>query len=325
MHKVLLTGAAGFLGARLARRMVKDGWEVIGLDLVPREYAWRLEGAELEYRWGSCQDLHSLDTPYVVHCASQGDVPLALSAPSFTISQNVQGTLALLEAAKRYDGLERFVLQSSEEVYGYCDRLPIKEDEPLNATNVYGASKIAQEALVRAYHHSFRLPMTVIRSSTIIGDGMRKTQVIPIFLERALQGEPLMIHGDGNQTRDFNWVDNHIEAMVAALTSPQAKGLVINVGSGEERSVNSVAMACVLATGSDSRIRYVSQRPGEQGLRVVLDISRAREVLGYQPQVSFDEGLERMCAWLAKELGIWRGSHKVPGHLVVRDIGDGHR
>ena len=306
MSRVLITGVAGFLGARLARRMLAEGWEVQGLDLVARVDAWRLEGVKLNYIWGSCQDIHHLDTPYVVHCASQGDVPLGMSAPAFTVQQNVLGTIVLLEAARRSDGLERLLLQSSEEVYGYTSRLPIREKEPLNPTTLYGATKGAQELMAMAYHHSYGLPVTVIRSSTIIGEGMRRTQVIPIFLEQALQGEPLMIHGDGNQTRDFNWVDNHIEAMVAALTSPQAKGLIINVGSGEERSVNSVAMTCVLVTKSDSRIRYVSQRPGEQGLRVVLDITRAREVLGYEPRTNFVEGLERMCTWLTKELGLKR-------------------
>ena len=297
---MLITGVAGFLGARLARRMVQDGWEVQGLDLVPREYAWRLDGVKLDYRWGSCQDIHDIDAPYVVHCASQADVPLSLSAPAFTVSNNVGGTLALLEAARRHDGLERFLLQSSEEVYGYSNTLPLKEEQRLNPTNVYGVSKAAQEMLAMAYHHSYGLPVTVLRSSTIIGDGMRKTQVIPIFLQQALMGEPLTIHGDGEQTRDFNWVDNHIEALVTALTSPQAKGLTINVGSGIERSVCTVAEQCIRVTRSFSTTTFLPQRPGEQGLRVYLDISRARELLGYQPRVGFVEGLERMCTWLAK-------------------------
>ena len=304
MPRVLITGAAGFLGAWLARRMLKDGWEVVGLDLVPRVDAWRLEGVKLEYRWGSCQDVHVLDAPYVVHCASQADVPLSLSAPAFTVTQNVLGTLALLEAAKRHDGFERFLLQSSEEVYGYCPRLPIREEEPLNATNVYGASKIAQEALVRAYHHSFRLPMTVIRSSTIFGQGMRRTQVIPIFLEQALRGEPVTIHGRGEQTRDFNPICNHVHGLIAALTSPKALGQTLNIGSGVERSVRNIAEECIRVTSSLSSLKFLPQRPGEEGLRVVLDIRKARELLGYAPKVSFQEDLEPMAAWLAKELGV---------------------
>ena len=302
MSRVLITGAAGFLGARLARRMVQDGWEVIGLDLVPREYAWRLEGVPLEYRWGSCQDIHELDAPYVVHCASQADVPLGFTAPTFTLTQNVLGTAALLEAARRYDGLERLVVQSSEEVYGYSNSLPLKEDTPLNPTNLYGASKMAQEALARAYHNAFHVPITVVRSGTIFGDGMRKTQVIPIFLQQALRGLPLTLHGDGSQTRNFHWVDDHVDALIAALIRPEALGLTINVGSGEERSVCNIAEECLRVTGSASSMSFEAQRPGEEGLRVVLDITRAREILGYAPKVSFQEGLERMAAWLAKEL-----------------------
>ena len=304
MSRVLITGAAGFLGARLARRMIADGWEVQGLDLVAREYAWRLEGVKLEYRWGSCQDVHVLDCPFVIHCASQGDVPLALSAPSYTVNNNVMGTLALLEAAKRYDGLERLLVQGSEEVYGYSDHLPLKEDQRLNPTNQYGVSKAAQEMLAMAYYHSYGLPATVIRSSTIFGPGMRRTQVIPLFLEMGLLGKPLTIHGDGQQTRDFNSVSNHIDALIAALVKPEATGQTFNIGSGVEKSVCTLAQECIQVTGSNSTLKFLPQRPGEQDLRVVLDVARAREILGYTPKVSFQEELERMCAWLTKELGV---------------------
>lgn len=304
MSRVLITGVAGFLGARLARRLLQDGWEVVGLDIVPRVDAWRLEGLKLEYLWGACQDLHVLDTPYVVHCASQADVPLGISAPAYTVAQNTGGTLALLEAAKRNDRLERFLLQSSEEVYGYCPRLPTKENEPLNPTNVYGATKAAQEMLAMSYRHSYGLPVTVIRSGTIFGVGMRRTQVIPIFLEQALLGEPLTVHGDGQQTRDFHSVHDHLDAMIAALTKPAAVGQVFNVGSGVERSVRSVAEQCLAVTGSSSQLQFLPQRPGEEGLRVVLDDTRARTVLGYAPKVSFQEELQRMAAWLAKEIGV---------------------
>lgn len=304
MSRVLITGVAGFLGSRLARRMAVEGWEVIGLDLVPRDYAWRLEDVNLDYRWGSCQDLHHLDAPYVVHCGSQADVPLGITAPAYTLQQNVVATLALLQAAQRHDGLERLLLQSSEEVYGYCPRLPLKEEERLNPTNLYGVSKAAQEMLVMAWHHSYGLPVTVVRSSTIFGEGMRRTQVIPIFLAQALRGEPLTVHGDGSQTRDFHWVDDHVDAMITALTKPEAAGQIINVGSGEERSVYGLAELCTHITRSHSGISFEPQRPGEQGLRVVLDITLARELLGYTPKVSFWDGLERMAAWLAKDLGL---------------------
>ena len=302
MSRVLITGAAGFLGSRLVRRMLQDGWEVIGLDLVPREYAYRLEGLKFDYRWGSCQDVDTCDTRYVVHCASQGDVPLAFTSPAFTVAQNVDGTLALLEAARRYDGLERFLLQSSEEVYGYCPRLPIREEEPLNPTNVYGASKAAQELLAGAYRHSYQLPVMVLRSSTIIGPGMRRSQVVPIFLNQALRGTALSIQGDGSQTRDFNPVENHVDAIVAALRNPRSAGQTINVGSGEERSIGNIAEECLRVTGSPSRLDFLPWRPGEQGLRVALDITRARELLGYTPKVSFEEGLERMANWIRQLL-----------------------
>lgn len=304
MSRVLVTGVAGFLGARLARRMVKDGWDVVGLDLVPRVDAWRLEGVKLDYRWGACEDLHTLDCNYVIHCASQGDVPLGISAPNFTIHQNVQGTLAVLEAARHYDGLSHLIVQSSEEVYGYCTSFPIKEETPLNPSNLYGATKAAQELIAMAYSHSYDLPVTVLRSSTLMGETMRRTQVIPIFLEQAFRGEPLTIHGDGSQTRDFHWVDDHIDAILASLGAPATLRRVINVGSGIERSVLEVAEKCLSVTASASKLKFLRQRPGEQDLRLVLDISLARELFNYTPKVSFEQGLERMAGWLSKELGM---------------------
>ena len=303
MSRVLITGVAGFLGARLARRMVQDGWEVVGLDLVPRVDAWRLEGVKLEYRWGACQDLHVLDAPYVVHLASQGDVPLALSAPAYTVNNNVMGTLALLEAAKRHDGLQRLVLQSSEEVYGYGP-VPAKEEQSLNPTNIYGCSKAMQELMTMSYFHCWGLPMTILRSSTLIGCEMRMTQVLPIFIGQALRDEPLTVQGDGRQTRDFNPVDNHLDALLAALTTPRAVGRIINVGSGQERTIASLAQECIRATGSRSTLQFEPHRPGEKNLRVWLDISLARELLNYTPKVSFEEELERMCGWLGRELGV---------------------
>ena len=155
-----------------------------------------------------------------------------------------------------------------------------------------------------SYHHSYGLPVTVIRSSTLIGEGMRKTQVVPIFLQQALRGDPLTVQGDGSQTRDFNWIDDHCAAMVTALTNPKAAGETINVGSGVERSIRSIAEDCIRVTGSNSTLTFLPWRPGEEGLRVWLDIEKARQVLGYEPRVSFYEVLERMCAWLARELGV---------------------
>ena len=150
-----------------------------------------------------------------------------------------------------------------------------------------------------SYHHSYGLPVTVIRSSTLIGEGMRKTQVVPIFLQQALRGDPLTVQGDGSQTRDFNWIDDHCAAMVTALTNPKAAGETINVGSGVERSIRSIAEDCIRVTGSRSTLSFSPYRPGEEGLRVVLDITLARELLNYTPKVSFEEGLERCYRWLA--------------------------
>ena len=302
--RVLITGAAGFLGSRLAMRMAAMGWKVVGIDIVPRSGATRLTGVDIEYRWQSLQDISELDVEYVVHAAAVADVPFALSSPRYAFQQNAMGTLGLLEAAKGVKGLKRIIIQSSESVYGHAARIPITEDSPLNPSNVYGASKAAEELLGIAYHHSHGLPVTIIRSSTLYGEGMRLNQVIPIFLTQALKGQPITIHGRGDQSRDFNYVGNLVNGILLALQHPQAAGGTFNIAGDVEVSVRGLAERCIEITGSSSAITSLPQRPGEEGVRLVPDISRARELLAYEPKVSFEEGLERTAQWVAEGLQI---------------------
>ena len=320
MPKVLVTGVAGFLGARLAKRLLKEGWEVAGVDLVPPGSTHRLEGLKVDYRWMSLQDIRVLDAPYVVHAAAVADVPLALASPNYALQQNVMGTAMLLEAAARHNGFEHLVVQSSESVYGFAKKIPITEEEGLNPSNVYGASKASQELIARAYHNSHHLPVTIIRSSTLFGPEMRRTQAVTIFLTQAMKGEPITLHGDGQQSRDLNFVDNCVDGIVRALANPDAVGDIFNVASGRETTMKQLAEMCIAIVGeipdsarrlrhytSESTIIHTPQRPGEQGIRLVLDISKAQRVLGYQPTITLEQGLKETSNWLWEEDNPWPG------------------
>lgn len=299
MPKVLITGVAGFLGAALAKRLLDEGWEVQGVDIVPRSAASRLEGLKIEYLWMALQDLHIIDAPYVVHAAAVADLPMAVKSPNYTLSQNVIGTAMLLEACARHDGFERILNQSSDAVYGYAKRIPIPEDEPLGPSQIYGASKASQEMVAMSYYHSHKLPVTILRSSTLFGVGMRLNQALPIFLNQALKEEPVTLHGDGRQSRDLNEITNMIDAILLALTRNEAIGQVFNIAYGFEISMLELAQRCIALTRSRSEIRHLPQRPGEEGIRLTLDIAKAKALLGYVPGVSFDDGLERTAEWLA--------------------------
>jgi len=274
------------------------------MDIIPRGSAWRLEGLKIDYEWRSCQDIRSVDAPYIIHTAAIADVPYALTSPIATLSTNVLGTAMLMEACARHDGFERIVIQSSESVYGYAKRVPIPEEEPLNPSSVYGASKAAQEMVGMAYRHSHRLPVTVIRSSTLFGPEMRMSQVVPIFLRQAFLGEPITVHGDGHQSRDMQPVDNLVDGILLALTKQLATGQVFNIASGNEVTINQIARTCIELTNSRSPIIHTRQRPGEQDIRLVPDITKARTILGYEPRISFQEGMTMTAQWMSRLLGI---------------------
>lgn len=297
---VMVTGAAGFLGSTLCRRLAADGWKVLGVDLMHRNDAWRLQGVDLEYQWLSLQDIREVP-PNVIHTASVTDVGYAARSPVNAINQTVLGTLAVMEAANRNERLERAVVISSHSVYGKVARQPIREDEALHPGNLYGATKGAQELVSMSYWHSYRMPVVVVRSSIMFGEYERTGALVSLFLGKALRNEPIVIHGDGSQTRDMNYVHNTVDGILEVLVNRRAIGETFNVGSGEEISVRDLAERCIQATGSASEIRNVEARPGEEG-RSALDITKARRILGYEPRVSFYEGLKRTATWLSKYL-----------------------
>lgn len=302
--KVLITGGAGFIGSHLARNLLEKGHEVTVLDVIQREAATRLEPImdQIDYLWGSVFDIHNLKGFDVIcHLAAMADVPYAMNNPVDTIHQNVMGSLNMLEALRRSPGVQRFILTSSEAAYGSAlpEELPVKETQPFRPKNPYDVSKASSDLMTQAYFKSYGCPTVVVRSSANFGPQMRLKQALSIFLMQALKDEPITLEG-GDQTRDFVYVQNFVDGITKVIEydGDDINGEAFNLGTGRELSLKEVAQKCIEATGSQSEIRILPYRAGEKNVRVQFDISKAREKLGYNPEVSFEDGLDKTVEWM---------------------------
>lgn len=306
MTRFLIVGGSGFLGAHLVRRLVGDGEGVAVLDVVAPENAVRLRDVleKVEYRWGSAQDVKQEQLrPFdvIVYLAAQADVPLALTSPMYTWQANTLGVLHMLEQMYGAGSNQRLIYMSSENVYGKApdDHIPITEDEALRPVNPYGASKAGADLLCQSYMGP--KAVTVLRSTTMYGEGARLKQVIPIFIRQALAGKNITIEGDGSQTRDFNYVGNVVDAIRAAAAYGSPQG-VYNIASGEELSIRKIAETIIhevqARTPTESGLEFRDWRVGEKGLRLALSYDRAKRDLGYEPRVPFRDGIGRTIEWL---------------------------
>jgi dTDP-glucose 4,6-dehydratase len=316
-RRVLVTGAGGFIGRHLCRRLLAEGAQLRILLRYVSEPASRQLPDELvrhaEIFRGDVTDtalLHTalLDTHVVFHLAALVGIPYSYACPAEVFRVNAGGTLALLEAARRCTP-ERVVLTSTSEVYGSARQVPMPEDHALNAQSPYAASKIAADQLGLSYHRAFGLPVAVLRPFNTYGPGQSGRAVIPSILGQALAGGDLQL-GDTETTRDFNYVDDTVEAFLAAGSVPGALGRVTTYGSGREVSIADVIRLAGQLTGRELTVRSDPDRmrPREsEVLRLCCDPEPARRVLGVGARVSLEEGLRRTLDWL-------REQPRHPGH-----------
>ncbi|MFN8610492.1 MAG: NAD-dependent epimerase/dehydratase family protein [Vulcanimicrobiota bacterium] len=299
MKNVLVTGGAGFVGSNLVRRLCGMGCHVTVLDdLFTGDRAF-LHGLELDFVEGSVVDI-----PLLMRLAEGKDVIFHLACRNIIISRqmprqdlevNAVGTFNVLEAAQQ-KGVGRVVYTSTASVYGNPQYIPVLEHEQPKFLSFYSSSKYAGESYAHAFFEMFGVPMTIVRYSNVYGPNQSPKNpycgVIGKFLTNALAGAPLSIHGDGEQTRDYTYVDDAVEATISAATHPKAVGEVYNIGTEVETSVNRLAELIVKATGSASEILYVDKRDIDNVRRRALSISKIRSHLRFSPQVSLKKGLE---------------------------------
>jgi UDP-glucose 4-epimerase len=251
-------------------------------------------------------DIRSLDalTPAlgrvrtVYHLACLG-VRHSVHAPVENHDVNATGTLGLLQAC-REAGVERFVYVSSSEVYGTARWAPMTEDHPTYPCTVYGASKLAGECYARAFFRTYDYPTVVVRPFNTYGPRSHHEgdsgEVIPKFLLRSLAGRPMVIFGDGTQTRDFTYVSDTAAGILLAGERDAAVGETLNLGSGAEITINDLAGTVAAVAGRQGAVQHDQPRPGDV-LRLCADMSRARELLGYEPRVTMADGLRQLLEW----------------------------
>ena len=298
----LVTGAAGFLGAALANRLVREGHQVRGLDDLSSGDPGRLDPDVLFTR-GDVTDRPKLwtllqDVDCVYHLAARVSVPESVLYPREYNAVNVGGTVSVMEAMRDV-GVMRVVLASSGAVYGDRQEQPLSEDTPPDPRSPYAVSKLAAEFYVRTIGSLWGIETVVLRVFNAYGPDQplpaAHAPVIPHFLRRTVRGGTLVIHGKGEQTRDFVFITDVIEALVSAATSPTIDRAVINIGSGVETSIRDLAQLVLEAVGTSAEWLYKEdQDPGSS--RMCADIRQARAKLGYRPQVTLREGLARTIA-----------------------------
>jgi UDP-glucose 4-epimerase len=298
----LVTGSAGFLGSALANRLAKEGHQVRGLDDLSSGDPGRLDPDVLFTR-GDVTDRPKLwtllqDVDCVYHLAARVSVPESILYPREYNAVNVGGTVSIMEAMRDV-GVQRVVFASSGSVYGDQGGQPLDEEAPPNPRSPYAVSKLAAEYYVQTIGALWGIETVILRIFNAYGPGQplpaAHAPVIPHFLRRTVREGTLVIHGRGDQTRDFVYVTDVVEGMVSAATAPSIDKSVINIGSGQETSIRTLAQDVLEVVGSSAEWLYKEDHDVGSS-RMCADIKLAKKKLGYRPQVKLQEGLERMVA-----------------------------
>jgi nucleoside-diphosphate-sugar epimerase len=332
--RVLITGGAGFIGSHLAEALLKRGDQVDVLDDLStgriENIAHLRSHPDFSYTIGSVTDESAVadlmdQCDMTFHLAAAVGVRLVVSRPVHTIETNVHGTETVLRQAARQKKL--VVVASTSEVYGKSAVFPFREDAdlvlgPPNKTRWgYASSKLIDEFLALAYWQEQQVPVIVVRFFNTVGPRQsdRYGMVIPNFVRQALGDEPLIVHGDGSQTRSFTWVGDVVAGLLALIAEPRSVGQVFNIGNGAEVSIRDLAMKIIAMTGSDSTLEFVSHHQVfgqnfEDMARRVPDISKIQNFVGYKPTVHLEE-------ILARTIDYWAPKHSIAlpaRHIVAR-------
>ena len=318
MAAYLVTGGAGFIGSHLVDRLLELGRAVRVLDdfstgrrenlVHVRDRVELLEGSvcDLQTCRAACRDVEA-----VLHQAALPSVPRSMADPLTTHRVNADGTFNMLLAA-REAGVRRFVYASSSSVYGETQELPQRETMPLRPVSPYGASKAVGEIYCHSFSCSFGLQTVALRYFNVFGPRQDPTSeysaAIPRFLSRLLRGQPPVVFGDGEQSRDFIYVGNVVEANLLAVQAClsdgrtcELRGQAVNVAAGRAITLNEVIAVMNELLGTAIKARYDAPRPGDVR-HSLADVSAARRLIGFQPRVSFRDGLAMALEWYRKNL-----------------------
>jgi UDP-glucose 4-epimerase len=301
--RILVTGGAGFIGSHVVDRLLRDGHAVTVVDnlstgrqalvnLRASFHACDIRSTQLEAVVGAARP------EMVVHVAAQAAVARSMLDPAFDASVNVLGTITLLEASRRA-GVRRVIYTSTGgAAYGDTDVLPTPEDHPTRATSPYGISKVTAERYLECWAALTGGSTLTLRLANIYGprqNPMGEAGVIAIFAHRLLRGEPCIVNGDGEQTRDYVYVEDVADAVARAVDRPEVSG-VANIATGIETTVNELYGRLAREAGVDRAAQHGPAKPGEQR-RSVLDATRAKRVLDWTPATALEQGVAKTLAY----------------------------
>ena len=311
--RVVVTGGAGFVGSNLVARLVGKGASVVVLDdfYTGSERSLGSLDGEVEAVRGSVTDAEIVrnvlsGAKVVIHAAAR-NIIVSTRNPREDYEVNIGGTLNVLLAAREL-GVQRVVYTSSASVYGNPRYLPINEDDVTNMLSPYAVSKFAGESYCKAFYESYGLSTVSVRYSNVFGRGQSAENpycgVIAKFFEAALAGQAPRIHGDGEQTRDFTYVDDAVDATLVAAFSPKAEGQVYNIATGRETTITDLARKIIVLCGTDIEPEYIDRRDIDNIRRRVLNIEKIRRELRWTPSVTVDVGLLATYEWLQHETSL---------------------
>ena len=308
--KVLVTGAGGFIGSHLVEKLVALGARPRALVHYNARGSWGWLDqspvvSRVEVVAGDICDPGSVEAAtngveIVFHLAALIAIPYSYAAPESYVRTNVLGTLNALQAARRA-GVSRFVHTSTSEVYGTAREVPIKESHPLQGQSPYSASKIGADKIAESFHASFAVPVVTVRPFNTFGPRQSARAVIPTIITQLLAGANKIKLGSLHPTRDLNFVANTVEGFVAAAEAPEAIGQSFNLGSNREITIGDLAQLIIKIVGVPAEIESDSARvrPANSEVeRLLADNTRARDLLGWAPRVTLEEGLKQTVAWL---------------------------
>jgi nucleoside-diphosphate-sugar epimerase len=306
--KALVTGGAGFIGSNLALALLARGHDVRLLDNFSTGHRANLEPLDAEVVEGDLRSYERVATAVggvevVFHQGALPSVPRSIQDPLTSTAVNVEGTLNVLLAA-RDAGVRRVVFASSSSVYGDAPGMPRRESQPLSPLAPYAVSKLAAEQYCMVANRVYGVETVALRYFNVFGERQDPLSgyaaVIPKFIRMMLDGQRPTIFGDGQTSRDFTHVENVVEANLAAAVEPAAAGRVMNIAVGSSHTLNELVSELQGLVDSELEPEYGPPRPGDVS-ESLADISLARELLGYEPRIEFEEGLQRTIAWIVEQ------------------------
>jgi len=316
--KIAVTGGSGFIASHVVDQLLSAGHEVVAIDHRVRPHRDDVQFEDIDVLSLSALIQATVGCDFIFHLAAVSNVNYAHKYPVYTVDLNINGTANVLEAA-RLNGVARVFFASTVWIYtGTRGNGSLTEDEPFHlpdAGHIYTTSKIASEMIIHNYWQLYRQPFTILRYGIPYGPRMREELVIPIFIRKALKGEPIVIQGDGSQYRNYVYIEDLARAHLLALNK-KAENQVYNLEGSRRISIADIAETINRVLGGGVQIQYVPARPGDYAGKEV-SARKIRDELGWEPRIDFEEGMASTIAWFKNKYGNGRLSEELALAAVV--------